>query len=1001
MVSSIEYGTPDVVWSDEDTLAGSSKLPTVELNTPTISSLSFTNARLALASEENDSFSVVYYSKPTVSEDTADGNSVNVYISMEVVNSPQYDTFVTVTRYGYSAGSPYTFIYAAVMAGGTGGSIVSSASYTDTGTLVCGWHSTRVTVEQFSGNHRILLNFDEALVNYNTVASTTTGQPSRVSLFSAGGTSDELAIAFGHFAIASGIDGNGVLDNATDIALASGGYVGETPVERAERICEENDLTLEVLEGNNTYDSITMGPQEKTDVVSILANCSVTDGGILYELPHDTGYGFKTRTYLYEQPVTLSLSWTDSELYEIPGVISDDQGLVNDITVSDSATNTEIRFKKTIGWHATVSTAGRYEKSLTVNSETSTELEDVCRWVAFKATWNGVHVSDIVIEMHRSEIVGDETLYRQVGSLEIGDKIEVTNAPSWLSTDDLRFLVRSLSGHLSNFTHERTLPVLENALPWEIAVLDGAPNRVDIEEAQLLTAINSTDTPISVQSVGTHGDHFTFDPGELDFYGDSGIDFRINAPEKTMSGSNGERVTAGSAYEITDTFTRTASELAGTDADTGQTWTTVTGTSTDMSVSGTEAEFVHGSAGTTCWASVDADSPDVSARVQLSFSFTVAIVSSISGGIVVRHTDSNNYYLAEIVINGGTAIASLRITAVVSGSSTTVGTYTLGTNVADSPWTLKVAIYNRGIRAKAWSGNDLTDEPRWLIDAPDDADGIITGDLVGLYSNRASGNTNTNPTISFDDFNVHQAAIQPTYYDSFDRTVTGGVGTSDDGGSYTLFYGGAGASSADYNVSPYSLTMTVLTAGGIRGVYRDDLSITDVVASLITRCPIATGDNLEPAAILLRGTTVNDYIMLRIEVTPSQETYLVVNTVVSAVDTTLASQNVGITHSATTKIALKAAVIGDYAMAKAWNAEDPEPSNWSCHVECPITAAGWIGLRSGRNASNTNTNPAPEIMDFWTQSPQDIAVTRSVNGVSRSWVAGSLFGLWRPMYLGR
>lgn len=246
-----------------------------------------------------------------------------------------------------------------------------------------------------------------------------------------------------------------------------------------------------------------------------------------------------------------------------------------------------------------------------------------------------------------------------------------------------------------------------------------------------------------------------------------------------------------------------------------------------------------------------------------------------------------------------------------------------------------------------------------------------------------------------------------TAYDTFTRTTVNGWGTPTVGGSYGLIGIGGSVSSSDFQVTGGVGTMSQPATNGYRlaylptEVYRD----VDVVVTVSLPFTNVTGGDVEPANILLRGVGVAEYYLTRLVITTAETITLgLLYQAASGAVTTLASAVTipGLTHTAAQSLRVRAQIEAQTLRAKVWNAAGSEPYEWhvTAHTE-QLNAAGWIGIRSGVSASNTNTLPIVftydnltvtrprffgEISEWpqdWDISGSDATATVEAAGISR------------------
>lgn len=199
-----------------------------------------------------------------------------------------------------------------------------------------------------------------------------------------------------------------------------------------------------------------------------------------------------------------------------------------------------------------------------------------------------------------------------------------------------------------------------------------------------------------------------------------------------------------------------------------------------------------------------------------------------------------------------------------------------------------------------------------------------------------------------------------TAKDSFPRTVASSWSTADVGGTWSTL----GGSASDYNVAAGVGTHSVSAAGAARMTYLGGQLYRSVDVAVTVSVPFSDvlTAAIEPACIVLSGVSTTNYLQVTMSVSAAE----VVSLSVVYVDGTVYAGPTVVSGLTFTGQALRvrAQLDGQTIRAKAWAASAAEPYAWT--VEAGATslgtrlsgrAAGWVGVRSGVAAGNTNTTP--------------------------------------------
>lgn len=195
--------------------------------------------------------------------------------------------------------------------------------------------------------------------------------------------------------------------------------------------------------------------------------------------------------------------------------------------------------------------------------------------------------------------------------------------------------------------------------------------------------------------------------------------------------------------------------------------------------------------------------------------------------------------------------------------------------------------------------------------------------------------------------------------DTFTRSVSGSWGSTPTGQAYTGFAIGGSPTS---NVNGSAATHFVSAASTAKVDYLGSISAIDGEL-LVTgiSVPQATGGDLEAAGVVYRGVDVSTYGLVRLHLTTGNAVQVKAFAASAPGFTQLGSTyTTGITHTGTGQpLSMRVRLMGQTVWVKVWVTSGSEPAAYQISFTDPtVLRAGWIGLRSGRGAGNTNSaNP--------------------------------------------
>lgn len=211
----------------------------------------------------------------------------------------------------------------------------------------------------------------------------------------------------------------------------------------------------------------------------------------------------------------------------------------------------------------------------------------------------------------------------------------------------------------------------------------------------------------------------------------------------------GARVTHLKASYLYDNFGRTSSSSWGT-AESSQTWSTGGGTAADYNVTGGYGSHRLATVSASRRTFVDNVYPDFDYCVDVTTSAT-ATGGSLYGGPAARYIDSNNLYQAQLEFTTANVIV-LSILKRVAAVETALGTFTTRiTHAAGTYVRLRFQGSGSTIRARAWLTTE-SEPVEWQVSVTDTS--LTTSDFMGVRSIAASGNTNVNPEVRYDNLDL-------------------------------------------------------------------------------------------------------------------------------------------------------------------------------------------------------------------------------------------------------
>jgi hypothetical protein len=203
--------------------------------------------------------------------------------------------------------------------------------------------------------------------------------------------------------------------------------------------------------------------------------------------------------------------------------------------------------------------------------------------------------------------------------------------------------------------------------------------------------------------------------------------------------------------------------------------------------------------------------------------------------------------------------------------------------------------------------------------------------------------------------------------DEFDRVSGAGLGTSPTMGAWSSFQSAGTVAS---NIASGEARHQVTSTSAFIANYLDDVSLKQVDVSATfhfdTGFAVAGGD-IEPCGLIVRGITTSQYYMLRVSITSTQAIQL--RLMVGSSQVLFGPVTVGTFSGTTAPLSVRFQADGNTFRGKLWDTAAGEPYAWQLeYSHGDVFGAGWVGVRSGVGAGNSNSKPINVLIDSYTVS---------------------------------
>lgn len=360
-------------------------------------------------------------------------------------------------------------------------------------------HHLRLSVEQSGTSVAWAVWVDGAGVLVGSRVTTTNHGPARVEVRTWGAFGTETA--YGHVAVWSQ---NTTLPQAVDIAQVALGSIGETAGRRIERLCDEEGVTFTGM--GDLDESQGMGAQGVDGFLNLIRECEAADLGLLNESRTALGLVYCTRESLYNQTAALTLDYSTKVFASVPEPVDDDQLTRNQVTVSRAGGSSYTADLATgaLSTLAPPSGVGTYDESVTLSlAGDGIMLANQAGWRVHLGTVDAARYPMLHLNLAAPAIASNSSLTTAIVNLDICDRLDLSDLPSWIPPDDVTLLVMGFMERIGGggFIRDITVNCVPES-PYRVAEYESAVSatgwKYGTEGATLSAGIDSDDTSLSV-----------------------------------------------------------------------------------------------------------------------------------------------------------------------------------------------------------------------------------------------------------------------------------------------------------------------------------------------------------------------------------------------------------------------------------------------------------------------------------------------------------------------
>jgi len=181
----------------------------------------------------------------------------------------------------------------------------------------------------------------------------------------------------------------------------------------------------------------------------------------------------RTRQSLYNQPAKLTLDHSQHQLSAPLNPLDDDQQTRNDIMVTRNGGSSYqlVQTTGTLSIQPAPTGVGDYATTYSISLGDDSLLPDQAAWRLHMGTVDEPRYPSISLNLRHPSFTSNVDLMNAALTLDIGDRIVITNPPPELPPDPISLIVQGYSETLGIYEHDMVLNCSPES-PYEIAILE-------------------------------------------------------------------------------------------------------------------------------------------------------------------------------------------------------------------------------------------------------------------------------------------------------------------------------------------------------------------------------------------------------------------------------------------------------------------------------------------------------------------------------------------------
>jgi hypothetical protein len=244
---------------------------------------------------------------------------------------------------------------------------------------------------------------------------------------------------------------------------------------RFSRLCAEQNVASVIAPAGDisVFGTFEIGYQTSDSFLNLIQEPVNLTLGLLFESKDQHALVLRPRPSLYNQAAKLTLNFSAHQLSGPLDPVDDDALTRNDVTVTRIGGSSAVAQQTTgaLALQPFPAGVGDYQTSYQISQPFDDELANHAGWRLHMGTVDEPRYPQISINLRHSTFTSSVDMMNAALTMDIGDRIVITNPPPWMPPDAISQILQGYSETLGTWEHDMSLNCSPES-PYRVAVLE-------------------------------------------------------------------------------------------------------------------------------------------------------------------------------------------------------------------------------------------------------------------------------------------------------------------------------------------------------------------------------------------------------------------------------------------------------------------------------------------------------------------------------------------------